>query len=110
MGDRKAEKAKRAEYMREYRKLHPGRQYRYWKESRKRNTESRRRQRAKNYAKGLAHLTLAERATKRAYTAEEDRLILAHATPDRELAVRIRRGVRAIQIRRQRLRTAAITA
>ena len=96
-------RAKRAAYMRQWRKANPGKHYGYWKASRLRDREMRSRQRGKNYEKGAAHLTLAERAQKRPWTDREDTLVLAHATPDRQLAAQIRRSVRAIQIRRARL-------
>lgn len=41
---------------------------------------------------------------KRSYTKEEDDLILEHAISDRELSVKLKRSVLAIQIRRSRLK------
>lgn len=40
----------------------------------------------------------------RLYTEEEDRLIMSHEIPDRELSVKIERSVTAIQSRRARLK------
>jgi hypothetical protein len=90
--------------MRKWRQEHPGEAYAQWKESRKKHPESRARATASNYAKGAAHLTLAERASRRRWTEAEDARVLAHTIPDRELAVQIRRGVKAIQLRRAKLR------
>lgn len=41
---------------------------------------------------------------KRAWTDEEDRQVLAHACPDRELSLRIHRSVLAISVRRAKLK------
>jgi hypothetical protein len=90
--------------MREWRKRHPGRAYAQWKASRRRHPETRQRQTARNYERGKAHLTLAERATRRPWTAEEDKLVFPQTMLDRDLAIKIRRGVRAIQLRRSKLR------
>lgn len=38
------------------------------------------------------------------WTQEEDRRVLAHTIPDRQLAAEINRSVRAIQIRRSRIK------
>lgn len=43
----------------------------------------------------------------RPWTDEEDRLVLAHEIPDRELSARIRRSMKAISNRRWRLRKEA---
>lgn len=40
----------------------------------------------------------------RPWTDEEDKLVLAHEIPDRELSARIRRSMKAISNRRWRLR------
>lgn len=41
---------------------------------------------------------------RRPWTQEEDRQVLAHSIPDRELAAKIGRTVMAIQVRRNRIR------
>ena len=38
------------------------------------------------------------------WTEREDRMVLAHEIPDRELAAKIGRSVQAIQVRRSRIR------
>ena len=43
----------------------------------------------------------------RPWTDEEDKLVLAHEIPDRELSARIRRSMKAISNRRWRLRKEA---
>ena len=93
-----------AEYCREWRANHPGAQYAANKKWRRGHRVAWHRGKAKNYEVGSAHLTLAERATKRPWKPTEDRCVLRHIKPDRELARKLRRSVRAIQIRRCRLK------
>ena len=48
--------------------------------------------------------SIQERVNKGMYTCEEDKLVLAHSIPDRELAKKLGRSVQSIQIRRNRLK------
>lgn len=61
----------------------------------------RNRQRARNYASTTMY------PPKGQWSNYEDSLILEHATTDRELSAKIQRSVRAIQIRRCRLKKGA---
>lgn len=66
---------------------------------RKNHPQKRSKQRAKNYAEGRKHAI-----PHLPYTDIEDALILDFEGTDRELAVKIKRSVQAIQIRRSRLK------
>lgn len=62
-------------------------------------TNKRNERRQRNYAQ-----TAGAPNTRSEWTEREDRLVLAHAIPDRELAAQIGRSVQAIQIRRSRIK------
>lgn len=100
------------EYHREYRKrwtaANPGKAYAYWKKSRLRHPETRREQKRRNYQRGAAHLTLAERTTRRLWNPVDDEAVLAHEIPDRDLAIIIRRSTAAIMARRSHLKKQAV--
>lgn len=55
--------------------------------------------RQRNYAQ-----TAGAPNTRAEWTEREDKLVLAHTIPDRELAEKIGRSVQAIQIRRSRIK------
>ena len=74
--------------------------YEHNKRWREKNPDKRSEARARNYAKGREHA----KSTSLPYTDEEDGLILNFEGTDRELSVKIKRSVQAIQIRRSRLK------
>ena len=61
-----------------------------------------------NWKKGYRKRTGAFRYDKREWTIQEDKLVMLHKIPDRELSVKIHRSVSAIQIRRSRLKAGSV--
>jgi len=59
---------------------------------------------AKRWKKGYRKRTGSDRYIPREWSPEDDKLILEHKIPDRELSEQIQRSVTAIQVRRCRLK------
>ena len=64
------------------------------------STAKRNEYRQRNYAQTAADA----RNSRAEWTEREDKMVLAHSIPDRELAAKIGRSVQAIQIRRSRIK------